>query len=181
MPGLSFENLRIWAPRAPLLGLGSPHDAVRQLVRRAEWERVLDYPIHQANRIIARKSVASRRFLLEWLRLCALREYLEPLPNPQPHPAFLWHTPEQCLFSLLAAQRPEMYRRQLAFCYQFVPEGARSVQGSVSSFSCAKPSAVEMRSWLPRHASRHGHCLLIQCPALRTACNHDRAQLVWSA
>ena len=156
-------------------------DQVRQLVARAHWERVLEYPIHQANRIIARKGEAARAYLYEWLRLCSLRELLEPEPNPEPHPEFQWHTPEQCLFSLLAAQRPEMYQRNLAFCYQFVPGSTRSVLGDGASANCPKPSSVEIRSWLPRRASRHGRCLVVQCPELRTACNHAHAQLAWSA
>ena len=155
-------------------------DQVRQLVARAHWERVLEYPIHQANRIIARKGEAARAYLYEWLRLCSLRELLEPEPNPEPHPEFQWHTPEQCLFSLLAAQRPEMYQRNLAFCYQFVPGSTRSVLGDGASANCPKPSSVEIRSWLPRRASRHGRCLVVQCPELRTACNHAHAQLAWS-
>lgn len=66
--------------------------AVRALVRPDDVPRVLEYPTHQTNRMAARKSAASESMLMRWLELCAVRELLEPEPNPVPvHPDFQWH------------------------------------------------------------------------------------------
>jgi hypothetical protein len=174
---MPFENSKV------LIKKHCKTHAVRQLVRHADWPNVFEYPMHQANRIVARKSPAAEVFLRKWLHLCSIREYLEPEPDPQPHPDFLWHTPEQCLFSILAAQQPDMYRRHISFCYNFLPSATRHVfDKDERDRLCHPPDRETRQGWLPKHASRHGRCLAYVCPSYpqEQRCNIDAVRLTWT-
>ena len=67
-------------------------------------------------RNVINKSPAAEAFLTSWLRACQRPELMESQPNPKPHPQFQWHTHEQCLYAILAAQRPRD-RSELMFCF----------------------------------------------------------------
>lgn len=98
------------------------------------------------------------------------------------------HAPEQCLFSILAANgsRPFYRGRNLYFCYRFTPAGAMDVYGGAAhdqqrSAECNKPSSDELHRWLPDVASRHGRCLAAVCPTpVETSCEHPRVMLAWA-
>lgn len=66
---------------------------------------VRDFPLLRANLIAVRNTPRARRLLHEWLDAVQRQDWMAPVPDPGPHdPRFLYHTPEQCLFSILAAR-----------------------------------------------------------------------------
>ena len=199
----TFEAL--WNATRPAADVFMPHEAadkqvrhfckafaVRALIAPEQQASVWKYPIHQANRIVVRVSAASRALLREWLAMCARRTLLAPLPNPDPHPSFQWHTPEQCLFTLLIATRSftlhgdtraDVYADRLRFCYGFDSARAQSLRGGRNP-KCLKPRAAEMRRWLPTRPSRQGRCLAIECGldgSHEGDCNDRQAKVAWLA
>jgi len=104
--------------------------AVREVGREAglsgaRLEATFEHPLSQANTLVVRATPAAAAFVLAWLRSCLVPGRLAMRPNPRPHAEFRWYTPEQCIFSLLGAQRP-LFRRHLAVCYGL--EGPSSVR-----------------------------------------------------
>uniref|UniRef100_A0A7S0IYW6 Uncharacterized protein n=1 Tax=Calcidiscus leptoporus TaxID=127549 RepID=A0A7S0IYW6_9EUKA len=122
-------------------------DAVRRITARATGEEpaaasklnaAFEHPLHHASTLIVRASPAASAFLLEWLRACLMPGITSPYPDPPPrHPNYRWHTYEQCVFTLLAAQRPAFYRRHLALCYTLETESARLINPPASAATAA--------------------------------------------
>lgn len=121
-------------------------DAVRRVTARVTGQETVatstldaafEHPLHHASTLIVRASPAATAFLLEWLHACLMPGITSPYPDPPPrNPHFRWHTYEQCVFTLLAAQRPTFYRRHLAMCYTLETESARLIDPPVT----ARPS-----------------------------------------
>ena len=67
---------------------------------------IRDYPLLRANFIAVRNTPSARWFLQEWMEAVKHDEWMAPEPHPEPRdPTFLWPTPEQCLFAVVAAKR----------------------------------------------------------------------------
>ena len=52
--------------------------------------------------IIIKKSKTSLKFFNEYLDLCGNKDIISPLPNPNPYPGHIWHSPDQAVFSIVA-------------------------------------------------------------------------------
>eukprot|EP00966_Prymnesium_polylepis_P219109 5070163-Prymnesium_polylepis.1 len=151
-------------------------EAVRRLVRKpSARKRAFETPMRYSHRAVARKSAAATAFLTSWLHACQQPELMESQPDPEPHREFQWHTHEQCLYSILAAQRPRD-RRELLFCFGEWRVAAASElqleQGVlVHSPGCGNPpTAARVRRWLPRSASTRGHCVEVECAQGASPC-----------
>ena len=155
--------------------------AVRELVPREEWDRVFESDSYYANKLVARNTAAARAFLREWLQVSLRRDLLEPLPNPEPvHKEFAWHTPEQCLYSILAALRggTSAHAYQMSLCFSWTrPRKWIYDRGKTSDRACDRPRAHEIRGWLPALPSRHNYCLSVECPRLYPDCEWAQAAL----
>lgn len=54
--------------------------------------------------IVLRKSEVALRFVEEWAALSSQLENISPLPNPDPHPEFIWHSVDQSVAGVLACR-----------------------------------------------------------------------------
>lgn len=52
--------------------------------------------------IVMRKSEMALRFISEWAGISSQLENISPLPNPDPHPDFIWHSVDQSTAGVLA-------------------------------------------------------------------------------
>ncbi|CAE7270095.1 unnamed protein product [Symbiodinium pilosum] len=57
------------------------------------------------NRILMRKSPLVDEIMKDWLKWCAEKMVISPLPNPYTHPLCLFHTPEQSILAILLRKR----------------------------------------------------------------------------
>lgn len=71
--------------------------------QRTKMNELFAYPLLNAHVVLARKSDAAVALLQEWLDAALHLEWMAPLPNLAPHPLYHWHTPEQAVFSVIAA------------------------------------------------------------------------------
>jgi hypothetical protein len=65
---------------------------------------IFAYPQLNAHLVIARNTAPARALLREWLDACGHDEWMAPRPDLAPHPCFRWHTPDQGVFSVIAAK-----------------------------------------------------------------------------
>ncbi len=156
--------------------------AIRELAPRESWERLFEAPLHHSCQLVARRTPAAEAFLFTWLEACLRRDVLEQLPDPPQtrHPHFRWHTHEQCLYSIVAATHANQYRRNLWYCWVFERERVRELGAAHGPQHCEAPDSDAARSWLPANASRHGHCLGIECTHLSPRCPKGQWYLSWA-
>ena len=119
---------------------------IRDMARAVPAERLYDYPLHHANFVMLRKSAAAYNVLHEWLKACLHDEWIGPAHNPHPHPAFRWHTPEQCIFSVLAATSTRPYKRRLWFCWRHRRQNAHFLN-EPDDRPCKRPTRLASANW----------------------------------
>jgi len=78
------------------------HDVKAYLVRKYLSERYFEKAGLWAGLIVMRKSEMLLQFLSEWVEMSAQLDNISPLPNPNPHPRFIWHSVDQSVAGVLA-------------------------------------------------------------------------------
>lgn len=79
------------------------HDVKADLIRKYLGENGFDEMGLWVGLVLIRKSEASIKFIKEWVEISSSLDNLSPLPNPAPHPDFVWHAPEQATAAVLGA------------------------------------------------------------------------------
>lgn len=164
---MPYENLRLRAHHH-CKGLAVRGMGAAAGLSAAEVATSFTYPLHHANELVLRVGPEADAFVLAWLRACARDDWLGVSPDPTPRqPHFRWHTFEQCLFTLLAAQRPRMYRRRLMFHWVMLPECARdlpypSYDGPTTQGQC-RPTWRDAVGWAPQRPTSDGLCMVVVC------------------
>lgn len=77
-------------------------DVKAYLVRKYLGEAYFEETGLWVGLIVMRKSKQSLRFLHEWAAMSEQLDNISFLPNPDSHPEFIWHSPEQAVAAVLA-------------------------------------------------------------------------------
>ncbi len=83
-------------------GLRLKHDVKAYLIRKYLGDHFYDKRGLWGGLIVMKKSRMAVQFLSEWASLSSQLDNISPIPNPDPHPEFVWHSVEQSVASVLA-------------------------------------------------------------------------------
>ena len=151
--------------------------AIRTLAPHSMHDKLFEAPLQYAATVLVRRSEQSEVLLWHWLQLCMYREVLEPLPNPQPHPEFRWHTPEQCMFAIASILNFNTFARRLRYCWTFEIDSMREIDAPMQK-SCYPPFASTVKTWLPTKPTRWGLCLSTECRLGAQNCQMSTGELM---
>lgn len=80
------------------------------------------------NRILMRRTRQASAIMHDWLHWCSQDDVISPLPNPNPHPLTLFHTPEQAILAILLRKRALLGEFPPGWPFFSYSEGSRVFQ-----------------------------------------------------
>jgi hypothetical protein len=86
----------------PSSGVTLKKDVKAYLIRKYLGEEYFEKTGLWNGLIVMRKSKTLLRFLKEWTEMSAQLDNISYLPNPNPHPEVIWHSPDQSVAGVLA-------------------------------------------------------------------------------
>jgi len=98
--------------------------------------------------IILRKSKTSIKFINEWYELCSDLSVISPLPNPDPFPGNIWHSPDQATLGLLVNIWKE--KKLLPKNWPIYNEGDRSFGLHIFENNLYTPTFIDKLKFIKR-------------------------------
>jgi hypothetical protein len=85
-------------------GLPLKNDVKAWLIRKVLGEDSFEESGLWNGLVVLRKSEMALQFVDEWVALSLQLDNISPLPNPDPHPEFVWHSVDQSVVGVLACR-----------------------------------------------------------------------------